>query len=216
MAKSGRSETGLFGTVYHYDKNGKKTGRSEPGIFGGYTNYDAHGKKTGRSEPGIFGGYTNYDVHGKKIGRSEPGIFGGYTHYDAKGNKISSSSPSLFDGYTHYDSPGKKTKSTDPKPLNSYTHHTDSSQGCYVATCVYGSYDCPQVWTLRRFRDNNLARNLAGRAFIRTYYAVSPKIVKLFGNSRWFKNMWRGVLDNMVNRLNKQGIDNSPYEDLQW
>lgn len=21
--------------------------------------------------------------------------------------------------------------------------------GCYIATCVYGSYDCPQVWTLR-------------------------------------------------------------------
>lgn len=24
--------------------------------------------------------------------------------------------------------------------------------GCYIATCVYGSYDCPQVWILRRFR----------------------------------------------------------------
>ena len=29
--------------------------------------------------------------------------------------------------------------------------------GCYVATAVYGSYDCPQVWTLRRVRDG-LAR----------------------------------------------------------
>ena len=28
-----------------------------------------------------------------------------------------------------------------------------SSGGCYVATAVYGSYDCPQVWTLRRYRD---------------------------------------------------------------
>ena len=26
-------------------------------------------------------------------------------------------------------------------------------QGCYIATCVYGSYDCPQVWILRRYRD---------------------------------------------------------------
>src|SRR5699024_12626084 len=24
-----------------------------------------------------------------------------------------------------------------------------SSGGCYVATAVYGSYDCPEVWTLR-------------------------------------------------------------------
>ena len=23
---------------------------------------------------------------------------------------------------------------------------------CYIATAVYGSYDCPQVWVLRRFR----------------------------------------------------------------
>ena len=31
-------------------------------------------------------------------------------------------------------------------------------QGCYVATCVYGSYDCPEVWILRRFRDESLER----------------------------------------------------------
>ena len=53
--------------------------------------------------------------------------------------------------------------------------------GCYVATCVYGSYDCPQVWTLRRFRDNMLAESRPGRAFIRVYYAVSPTLVKWFG-----------------------------------
>ncbi len=27
---------------------------------------------------------------------------------------------------------------------------------CYVAACVYVSYDCPQVWTLRPFRDAGL------------------------------------------------------------
>lgn len=34
-----------------------------------------------------------------------------------------------------------------------------NSGGCYVATAVYGSYDCPQVWTLRRFRSFSLAKN---------------------------------------------------------
>ena len=29
-------------------------------------------------------------------------------------------------------------------------------RGCYVATAVYGSYDCPEVWTLRRYRDDTL------------------------------------------------------------
>lgn len=28
---------------------------------------------------------------------------------------------------------------------------------CYVATAVYGSYDCPQVWILERYRDYTLA-----------------------------------------------------------
>lgn len=45
MAKKGRSERGLFGTITYYDEKGKKIGRSEPGLFGGYTNYDAKGKK---------------------------------------------------------------------------------------------------------------------------------------------------------------------------
>ena len=42
----------------------------------------------------------------------------------------------------------------------SYHRRPQNSGGCYVATCVYGSYDCPQVWTLRRFRDNTLAETM--------------------------------------------------------
>ena len=38
--------------------------------------------------------------------------------------------------------------------------------GCYVATCVYGSYDCPEVWVLRRYRDYVLEESILGRAFI--------------------------------------------------
>ena len=26
-------------------------------------------------------------------------------------------------------------------------------KGDYISTCVYGSYDCPEGWMLRRFRD---------------------------------------------------------------
>lgn len=37
--------------------------------------------------------------------------------------------------------------------------------GCYIATFVYGSYDCSQVWTLRRFRDNTLDETWYGRFF---------------------------------------------------
>ncbi len=91
-----------------------------------------------------------------------------------------------------------------------------SSGGCYVATAVYGSYDCPQVWTLRRYRDFTLAKSWYGRLFIRTYYAVSPTLVKWFGNTEWFKNMWRPILDKMVKNLQLQGVENDPYHDLHW
>lgn len=93
---------------------------------------------------------------------------------------------------------------------------TLESSGCYVATAVYGSYDCPQVWTLRRFRDYTLAETWYGRAFIRTYYAISPIIVKWFGHTEWFKNMWKGKLDRIVANLNAEGVEDTPYEDKAW
>lgn len=86
-------------------------------------------------------------------------------------------------------------------------------KGCYIATCVYGSYDCPQVWTLRRYRDIILGTTRLGRSFIRTYYALSPNLVKWFGCTKWFKRICKNMLDPFVKNLNSHGIDNSPYED---
>lgn len=94
--------------------------------------------------------------------------------------------------------------------------NSSSSGGCYVATCVYGSYDCPQVWTLRRYRDYTLAETWHGRAFIRTYYAISPTLVKWFGKTTWFKKMWQGKLDRMVSKLQANGVESTPYEDINW
>lgn len=94
--------------------------------------------------------------------------------------------------------------------------NSSNSGGCYVATAVYGSYDCPQVWTLRRFRDYTLAETWYGRAFIRAYYAISPTFVKWFGHTEWFKRLWKGKLDRMVANLNAEGIEDTPYEDRNW
>ncbi len=73
--------------------------------------------------------------------------------------------------------------------------------GCYVATAVYGSYDCPQVLTLRRYRDNVLAETWCGRMFIQTYYAISPTIVKWFGKTEWFNRVFRNLLDSFIEKL---------------
>ena len=88
--------------------------------------------------------------------------------------------------------------------------------GCYVATAVYGSYDCPQVWTLRRFRDYTLAASWYGRALIRVYYAVSPTLVKWFGRTAWFQKLWRSPLDRLVTRLRDEGVADTPYQDRNW
>ncbi|MDR1948185.1 MAG: hypothetical protein LBQ38_02225 [Spirochaetaceae bacterium] len=87
------------------------------------------------------------------------------------------------------------------------------SSGCYVATAVYGSYDCPQVRVLRCYRDYRLGKSVFGRAFIRVYYCLSPTVVKWFGKKPWFNRFWRGILDRMVAGLVDLGIDDTPYED---
>ncbi len=96
----------------------------------------------------------------------------------------------------------------DYEPQNS-----KKSGGCYVATCVYGSYDCPEVWTLRRFRDNILSKNFFGRIFIKCYYAVSPTAVKLFGEYLWFHKLFKAPLDKLVIKLQNRGVENTPYND---
>ena len=107
-----------------------------------------------------------------------------------------------------------KDEITDQNRINEF--NAKRKIGCYIATCVYGSYDCPQVWTLRRFRDNTLAETMMGRAFIRTYYAISPTLVKWVGNTSWFKKMWKGTLDRMVSKLQANGVEDTPYQDREW
>ena len=96
------------------------------------------------------------------------------------------------------------------------SYNANSTEGCYIATAVYGSYDCPQVWTLRRYRDEKLAASWYGRVFIHTYYAVSPTLVRLFGETTWFNKIWRPRLDGIVAKLNANGVKDTPYQDKTW
>lgn len=90
---------------------------------------------------------------------------------------------------------------------------SNNSGGCYIATAVYGSYDCPQVWVLRRYRDNVLDKNIFGKAFIRIYYATSPTLVKWFGKSSWFVDLWKPFLDRTIDKLREKGFSEEPYND---
>lgn len=106
--------------------------------------------------------------------------------------------------------PTYQKRNVEPKKELKY----ESKQGCYIATCVYGSYDCSEVWVLRRFRDYKLAKSWYGRLFIKCYYLISPRLVKLFGNKEWFKKIWRNKLNKMVEKYKLEGYEDSPYNDL--
>ena len=104
------------------------------------------------------------------------------------------------------------------EPTSSGSQNTSSSSsstkaGCYVATCVYHSYDCPEVWALRRYRDYYLKERLFGRIFIKVYYAISPTIVKWFGKTKWFNNIFKKYLNRKVKRLIESGYSTSQYYD---
>lgn len=97
--------------------------------------------------------------------------------------------------------------------LSLNNNSNNNSNGCYVATSIYGSYNCPEVWTLRRFRDGILALSWYGRIFIKIYYIISPILVKVFGNTKFFKKFGRDKLDKLVIILNKKGFKDTFYED---
>lgn len=92
------------------------------------------------------------------------------------------------------------------------TTSTNSSQqtqpakkeGCYIATAVYGSYDAPEVITLRRFRDETLRNSAFGRWFIRTYYRLSPPVAEKLKSAKRINAFVRSILDRWVERLNRK------------
>lgn len=78
---------------------------------------------------------------------------------------------------------------------------TKKSEGCYIATMAYGDYNHPKVMVLRRYRDNVLAKSVYGRTFIRAYYWLSPKLVKILSNRNRINSVIRWMLDKIVEKL---------------
>lgn len=93
----------------------------------------------------------------------------------------------------------KPAQTTTPAPTQ-----PAKKEGCYIATAVYGSYDAPQVLTLRRFRDDVLAHSVFGRWFIRTYYRLSPPIAERLKDAKMINGWVRSILDKIVSKLNNK------------
>jgi YD repeat-containing protein len=170
----------------------------------GKTNYDASNNVIGRSEKD-GNKETHYDKSGNKIGSSQTEGSGWTNEYDNGGNLTGYSrkdgewttryDKSLNkDGYTrhdgntstHYDSGLNKTGSSDSG---------SNGGGCFISSaCISGiglADDCPELQSLRFFRDNYLRQSKEGQSLIDEYYRIAPEILKAIekrGDSRQLLN----------------------------
>lgn len=133
--------------------------------------------------------------------------------------EVQQASASLTDLVAYLDSvarPASKPAGVGASLPQTPTPSRASSSGCFVATAVYGSYDCPEVRILRRWRDAALLPNRPGRALVGTYYAISPHLVRAVGARQWFGRPLRQALDRLVVRLRRSGIEDGPYRDVSF
>lgn len=116
----------------------------------------------------------------------------------ALGSSISTPSrTNTTSGYSGSSSSSSSYQPSSYKPSSSYSS-SSSSGGCYIATMAYGSYDHPQVMVLRWYRDNILQKSWYGRLFVKVYYYLSPKAVRLLGGHERINSAIRSLLDGQV------------------
>ncbi|MCD8337749.1 MAG: sel1 repeat family protein [Lachnospiraceae bacterium] len=95
----------------------------------------------------------------------------------------------------------RENQTGDDDYSNSYNTKSSGSEGCYIATAVYGSYDAPEVLVLRDFRDSFLNVRWWGRGFIKFYYFCSPSIAHKLQKTKRFNLIIRDILNHFVRYL---------------
>jgi len=81
---------------------------------------------------------------------------------------------------------------------------TLARKGCWIATATYDGADAYEVSMLRQYRDDVLAKNWAGRGFVRFYYHSSPYIAAVVESSPSLKRFFRKILDRLVRIAERQ------------
>jgi hypothetical protein len=69
---------------------------------------------------------------------------------------------------------------------------------CFIATAAYGSTMDVHVATLQQFRDERLMTNALGRAFVQTYYTISPPMAQVIARDPILRGASRAMLAPVV------------------
>lgn len=80
---------------------------------------------------------------------------------------------------------------------------SSATEGCYIATMVYGDYSHPQVLKLRSFRDGTLSKSYLGRTFIKVYYRYSPLWVERLKDKPKINEVIHKLLDHFIKIISK-------------
>jgi len=65
---------------------------------------------------------------------------------------------------------------------------------CFIATAAYGSAMAPDLRYFRKFRDEVLLKNAAGKTFVHYYYKYSPPLAHYIAAHPWLRTATRDVL----------------------
>jgi hypothetical protein len=86
------------------------------------------------------------------------------------------------------------------------TKNPEGSDNCYIATLVYEDSNHPKVNVLRKYRNEILSQNLAGRLFIKLYYFSAPKLIILLKPLPAVQKKIKKALDFLTTKLEKKEV----------
>jgi len=136
------------------------------------------------------------------------------TKIDAAGGTVSLGAPDSAEGQSAREARGERAASTvkrvkctecDRMILPSTAERNNGKcqpcqdgpkAQCFIATAACGDATHPDVMTLRRFREDILRPNLAGRVFIRAYYYASPPLARHIET----RTVWQRTIRTLVVR----------------